>query len=209
MTTSDGEAPAAERDAHDWDAPYRGEAPPPWDIGRPQPTLVALADEGVFTGRVLDAGCGTGENSLMLAGHGVTAHGVDLSPTAIDIARHKATERGVEATFAACDILTSAIGDRYDGAIDSGLFHSFADEGRARYVDVLHAAIRPGGVLALMCFSDRQPGDWGPRRVTADELRASFATGWTIERLTPATFEINPLPDADVVDAWLLVARRA
>ena len=44
-----------------WDDSYTGETPAPWDIGRPQPTFLRLAEEGLLAGRVLDAGCGTGE----------------------------------------------------------------------------------------------------------------------------------------------------
>jgi hypothetical protein len=42
--------------ATDWDAAYRQEAPPPWSIGRPQPELAALLDQGEVRGDVLDAG---------------------------------------------------------------------------------------------------------------------------------------------------------
>jgi hypothetical protein len=43
---------------------------PPWDIDRPKPALPALASVGAISGRVLDAGCGTGEHVLMAAGSG-------------------------------------------------------------------------------------------------------------------------------------------
>ena len=43
-----------------------------------------------------------------------------------------------------------------------------------------------------MCFSDRQPGDFGPRRVSQDELRAAFAGGWDIASIEAEAFEINP-----------------
>jgi hypothetical protein len=59
-----------------------------------------------------------------------------------------------------------------------------------------------------MCFSDRQPGDWGPRRVTRVELLDAFRDGWSIESLEPAVFEINPTMDVTEVQAWLLMARR-
>ena len=91
----------------------------------------------------------------------------------------------------------------------SGVFHSFDDAERVRYVSVLSDIARPDAVLCLMCFSERQPGDWGPRRVTEAELRASFADGWTVDRIEPATFDINPLPEASSVDAWLAVFRRS
>jgi cyclopropane fatty-acyl-phospholipid synthase-like methyltransferase len=97
----------------------------------------------------------------------------------------------------------------YDTVLDSGVFHSFDDEDRARYVDVLTRITHPGGTLFLMCFSERQAGDWGPRRVSEAELRASFADGWSVDRIEPATFEINPLPEVDSVGAWLGVFRRS
>jgi SAM-dependent methyltransferase len=195
--------------AHDWDETYRRDAPPPWDIGRPQPAFVALADAGLIRGAVFDAGCGTGEHTLFAASLGATAYGVDLSPVAIERARAKAAQRGLDARFDAGDLLSISLpAAAYDTLLDSGVFHSFDDADRPRYVDVLSRAARPGAVLCLMCFSERQPGDWGPRRVTEAELRESFADGWTVDRIEPATFEINPLPEADSVDAWLAVFRR-
>ncbi|MHB8605659.1 MAG: class I SAM-dependent methyltransferase [Thermoplasmatota archaeon] len=78
-----------------FEASYRGPAPAPWDIGRPQPEIVKLADAGAFQGRVLDVGCGTGENTIELARRGIVATGVDLAPTAIARAREKAKTRGL------------------------------------------------------------------------------------------------------------------
>src|SRR5436305_5539045 len=84
-------------DGTGFDAMYEGT--PPWDIGRPQPTFVELAERGAFRGRVLDVGCGTGEQALLAAGLGLDASGVDASPTAIAQAEQKATERGLNARF--------------------------------------------------------------------------------------------------------------
>ncbi len=193
----------------EWDDAYRKDAPPPWDIGRPQAAFAELAEAGLLSGSLLDAGCGTGEHTLLAAARGVTAYGVDLSPTAIERARAKAVSRGLDARFDSGDLLTMSLpAAAFDTVLDSGVFHSFDDAGRARYVEVLTGVARPGAVLYLMCFSERQPGEWGPRRVTEAELRASFADGWSVERIEPATFEINPVPQADSVDAWLAVFRR-
>lgn len=54
----------------EWDATYTRGTPAPWDIGRPQQAFVRLADEGRLTGRLLDAGCGTGEHALLAVSRG-------------------------------------------------------------------------------------------------------------------------------------------
>jgi cyclopropane fatty-acyl-phospholipid synthase-like methyltransferase len=170
---------------------------PAWDIGRPQPALTALAENGALRGRVLDAGCGTGEHALLAASLGLDATGVDSAPTAIEIARRKARERRLAVRFVLASALELAsLGERFDTVIDSGLFHVFDDEGRRRYVEALRAVVPPGGRCFLLCFSDRQPGQEGPRRVSEAEIRASFAEGWSVDAVEPAIFAVNP----DVVD---------
>ena len=100
------------------------------------------------------------------------------------------------------------LGWRFDAVIDSGLFHVFDDEQRARYVTTLASVLRPGGSCYLMCFSDRQPGDWGPRRVRQDELITAFADGWTVIVIAADTFTINPGLGSPVAQAWLATIRR-
>ena len=174
---------------------------PPWDIGRPQPVFVAVADAGGLRGHVLDAGCGTGEHALMAAQRGFAATGVDQAPAAIEIAQRKARERGLDVRFTVWDALElGALGERYETVLDSGLFHVFSDEHRARYVQSLGEATAPGGRYGMLCFSDLQPGDWGPRRVSQGEIEASFADGWRIELLERVVFDTNL--DSGQVQAW-------
>jgi cyclopropane fatty-acyl-phospholipid synthase-like methyltransferase len=187
---------------HDWDDSYTGPSPP-WDIGRPQPAFVRLAEAGALTGELLDAGCGTGEHTILAARHDARALGVDISSRAIELARRKAVERGVDARFEVVDTLRmGTLGEVFDTIIDSGLFHVFDDSARAVYVSALQAVLRPGGHLHLMCFSDRQPGDWGPRRVSEDELRAAFRSGWRIDSLVDDHFDINPGLGTLRAQAW-------
>ena len=188
---------------HDWDDSYAGSSPP-WDIGRPQPAFVGLAESGALTGALLDAGCGTGEHTILAARHSAGVLGIDVSPRAIAIAREKAVERDVDARFRVFDALrVVTLGETFDTILDSGLFHVFGDADRTQYVAAVHAVLRPGGHLHLMCFSDGQPGDWGPRRVTEGELRAVFGSGWRIESLTPERFELNPGLGTPTAEAWL------
>jgi SAM-dependent methyltransferase len=193
-----------------WDSVYAAATPAPWDIGRPQPVFVRLAEGGRLTGRVLDAGCGTGEQVLLAAAHGAAeALGIDVSSTAIERARAKAAERGLSARFEVGDALNlGERGSQFDTVIDSGLFHVFNDEDRARYVASLATALGPGGHLYLACFSDRQPGDIGPRRVSQDELRAAFSDGWAIESITAESFVLRRDFMDGVAQAWLAAIRR-
>ncbi len=190
--------------ANSFESAYAGT--PPWDIGRPQPAIIRLAETGQITGWVLDIGCGTGENLLYLAERGFVAMGIDGAPTAIEKARAKAKRRGLNAQFEVADALNLSIPTRqFDTVIDSGLFHVFSDEDRARFRDSLGRVIRLGGVYFLMCFSDQQPGDWGPRRVTQAEIRSTFSDGWRVDDIQPSAFETNLGP----AHAWLASISRS
>jgi SAM-dependent methyltransferase len=193
-----------------WDEAYAASAPAAWDIGRPQPVFVRLADQGLLSGRVLDSGCGTGEHTLLAAARGADATGIDLSGLAIQRARDKASERGLVARFEVGDALGLAdLGPTFDVIIDSGVFHVFGDQDRPRYVASLASVLRPGGRCYLACFSDRQPGTWGPRRVSQDELRAAFSRGWAVVSIDAEVFEVNQQKTGvPSVQAWLAVLER-
>jgi SAM-dependent methyltransferase len=174
---------------------------PPWDIGRAQPEVVRLADAGGFVGPVIDVGCGTGENALELASRGLDVLGIDASPRAIAAAKAKASERGSSAEFLVADALDlGSLGRRFTSALDCGLFHVFEDDERPVYAASLATVLASRGVLQLLCFSDLQPGTFGPRRVTQQEIRASFADGWDVQQIAPVTFVTN-LPELQA-KAW-------
>jgi cyclopropane fatty-acyl-phospholipid synthase-like methyltransferase len=179
------------REHHDFDASYKG-GTPPWDIGRPQPAFLKLAESGGLRGRVLDVGCGTGEHALMAAGFGLEAVGVDSAASAIAMAEQKAQARGLAAKFLVWDALSlKSLGEEFDTVLDCGLFHVFSDEERPPFVENLAAVVRPGGRYFMLCFSEHEPGDWGPRRITQAEIRASFADGWRVDSIEAARLETN------------------
>ena len=194
------------RTREDFETYYADKAP--WDIGRPQPAFLALAQAGAIRGRVLDVGCGTGEHVLMAAAMGLDATGVDVASTAIEIAEGKAQERGLSARFLVCDALQlRSLNEQFDTVLDCGLFHILKDDNRPRFADSLRAVMKPGGRYFMMCSSDRQPGDFGPRRVTQDEIRDSFKDGWTVDSIQPGKFDTVTHPDGALM--WLATITRA
>ena len=184
---------------------YRGT--PPWDIGRRQPAFEKLADAGLIASPVLDAGCGTGENALFLAARGFEVVGLDAVASAVEAARAKAAERGMRAEFLVHDALDlGELGRTFQTVIDSGLFHTFGDVERARYVAALAEVQRPGGLYHVLCFSDAEKGEGGPRRVTRAELRAAFGRPpFIVRSIDPEHLSTR---DGRPREAWLASVER-
>lgn len=181
-----------------FEAAYRGESSlgegvrPPWSIGVPQPELATLIEEGKFHGDVLDVGCGEAAISLALAERGHTTVGLDLSPTAIELARREAEKRGLtNVTFEVADISDfsafppgSAV--RFGTIVDSTLFHSIPVEAREGYQRSIVRAAAPGASYYALVF-DKAAVTEGPiNAVTEDELREAVSGYWVIEEIKPA-----------------------
>ena len=116
--------------------------------------------------------------------------GIDSAPLAIQKAREKAAGRGLPVHFLVLSALDLARLNRtFDTATDSGLFHTLSDEDRQVFVDNLAGVLSPAGKYFMLCFSELEPGGYGPRRVTQREIQDSFRDGWSINYIRPAVFE--------------------
>ena len=213
-----------------FESAYRGEAAhlglgvrPPWSIGEPQPELAALIEQGKFHGEVLDVGCGEAAVSLHLAEHGYTTVGLDLSPTAIGLARHEAEKGGLtNASFAAADISSFTGYDaRFGTIVDSTLFHSIPVEAREGYQQSIVRAAARGASYFVLVFDKAAMPEGPADAVTADELREVVSKYWVIDQIKPARIYGNVpegfagLPGAEFRDepngrksiaGWLLSA---
>jgi SAM-dependent methyltransferase len=202
-----------------WNFAYQN-GPAPWDIGHPQPAVVRLASAGAFSGAVLDVGCGTGENTLLVASLGLPVLGVDLAETALAMAREKVRERsglktddrkndrGMEVEFATADAFhLENLGRKFQTVLDCGMFHTCDDDERLGYVASLASVTEPGGTLYVLCFSDQEP-DIGPHPVSEAELRAAFGPGseWNIASIEPDRIEAR-IHDHGT-SAWMVTVKR-
>ena len=130
-----------------------------------------------------------------------------MAAAAIGRARHKAAQRGLEARFVVGNALDLAdLGEEFDTVLDSGLFHVLEDDDRSAFVEGLRGVVPPGGRYFLLCFSDRQPGVLGPRRITQDEIRAAFADGWRVDSIEPVM--IDSAAQRGAAQAWLATITR-
>ena len=201
-----------------WDASYH-DGPAPWDIGHPQPAIVRLASAGGFAGAVLDAGCGTGENALLVASLGLPGLGpvlgVDVAETALAMAREKAkaaqkkaNHPAIELEFALADAFhLERLGRSFRTVLDCGLFHTFNGDERPEYVASLALVTVHDGTLYVLCFSDDGP-DTGPHPVTQEQLRAAFnpGNGWNVAAIEPDRIQTGFHDDG--APAWFATIER-
>jgi cyclopropane fatty-acyl-phospholipid synthase-like methyltransferase len=128
--------------------------------------------------------------------------GIDATPLAIEKAREKAVARGISVRFLILDALSMAgLGRRFDTVTDSGFFHTLSDGDRRVFLRNLAEILPSGGNYFMLCFSDKEPAGYGPRRIAESEIRETFRNGWTIRYIRPATFESNTRAEGS--RAWL------
>jgi len=169
---------------------YKGA--PPWEIDGPQSEIAGLAERGEIRSAVLDVGCGTGENALYLAKIGFEVVAVDIVAAAVEKALSKAKERSLAPAFLVWNCLElEHLERRFNTVIDSGFFHVLPDKKRPVFVKSLSSVLHPGGTYFVICFSEHEPGSWGPRRVTQREIRENFNGGWQINYIREAKFDTN------------------
>ena len=167
----------------------------PWNIATPPETLVNLFKSGkIVPGKAVDLGCGTGHYALYMAKNGFDVTGIDISPTAIQIAKKTAEERKISCCFIVADVLGSPnIPEAtFDFAYDWELLHHIFPEKREIYIENVYRLLKPAGKYFSLCFSENDShfGGKGKYRETPlgtilylsseDELRALFTKRFDI-----------------------------
>jgi ubiquinone/menaquinone biosynthesis C-methylase UbiE len=187
---------------HDFAGMY-AEGIPPWQIDRPQPEVIRLIEQGKFESPVVDLGCGTGDNAIKLARHGLVVKGLDAVPEALERARKKSEQAGLKQSpeFVLADALRLAeSGLKARTVLDCALFHTFSDEERKDYIRGLEAVLSPGGRLHILSFSELETRQPGPRRLSLSEITGSFGAGWRVEDSVRCRYWDRVRPDG--AHAW-------
>src|ERR1017187_4484370 len=159
-----------ESDAHHWEEVYTRNSLDslPWNAGGPDPDLVRLVKGGTIpVGQALDIGSGPGHDAVFLIQHGFNVIGIDISPTAVVLARENASNAGLFGFFQQGDLLDIPVESRFiDFAYDRGCFHVLDPGDRPKAVSEVQRILRKGGLYLLRVFSDKEPPGQGPHRFT-------------------------------------------
>jgi ubiquinone/menaquinone biosynthesis C-methylase UbiE len=162
----------------DWDQIYR-EVPVDqwgWELGKPRPILVAMVENGkVPPGQALDLCCGAGTNTVYLAKKGFKVTGIDISLTALQLAKKEATKANVTIDFLNGSFVDLAFADAaFDFVFDMGCFHHVEPEDRNRFLIGLYRVLKLGGVYMFTGFSDRNGPGWN--HFSEQHIRSLFSS---------------------------------
>jgi SAM-dependent methyltransferase len=193
-----------------WDAAYRAQQPPPWDIGRPASDLVKAVESGLIKPcRAVDLGCGSGTNAIYLAGKGFEVTGMDLAPTALSIAHKKAQEAGVDVRWLLADVLAPPKLPPFELIFDRGCYHGVRKDNAAQYVAAVRRLSKPGTrILILAGNANEPPPHSGPPRVKEEEIRADFSKQFEFDELRETRFD-SADPQKKGALAWFILLSRA
>jgi SAM-dependent methyltransferase len=185
-----------------WQQDYE-EGTAPWDTGRPSTELRRFieGDECLVrpAGRVLDIGCGTGTHTLYLAERGFEVTGIEAAEGALEVARERAGEAGVDIDFRLGDVLEAGGGEeRFDFIFDRGCFHTFQGEAAAsRYVAMLGRVSRPGTVYLMLSGNPREVSEGGPPVLSEGQIRERLEPLFEIESIREFRFDRKEEEDGD------------
>ncbi|CAF1348616.1 unnamed protein product [Adineta ricciae] len=184
---------------------YSSGAPINWDIGRPQSAVERLVQSGFFWGRVLDVGCGFGDNARCIAQQSqpkspIHVVATDFVPKAIEMAKERTNQSDFpNLTYMVLDALKEDEQDdlgQFDFVLDSCLFHGLSDENRQIYIRQLRRWLKPQGIHVQLAWSEKETLDRprGPRKITKAELQQWFSVdnGWQIQTITDEIIDNIP-----------------
>jgi SAM-dependent methyltransferase len=181
----------------------------PWDTGKRDKNLEQVIKEySISSCPVLEIGAGTASDAIWLAKHGFQVTTIDVSPTAVDIARRKAADAKVQVEFTVADVLKDRIpAGPFDFAFDRGCFHTFElPEERSRLAEIVWNHLNPDKYwFSLIGSTDGPRRETGPPRRSALDIASSVESRFEIISLKSILMDTN-LPKAP--RGWACLMRR-
>ena len=181
----------------------------PWDVGQPDFNLIkTVTENNILSCKVLDVGCGTGDNSIWLAQNRFQVIGTDVSDIAIEKAIEKASKANVKCDFILVDFLKNKIeGVPFGFVFDRGCFHSFSSkDDRRRFAKNVAAHLKKAGLwLTIVGNADEDRQGPGPPQRTAKDIVLAVEPYFEILSLQSSHFGSNrPNPPR----AWRCLMRK-
>jgi cyclopropane fatty-acyl-phospholipid synthase-like methyltransferase len=130
----------------DWESKYQAKDIP-WEKGEPSPGLVDFLAQhrDLPRGSVIVPGCGTGHDVRAFAAAGFHAVGLDLAPSAVQLARERTQAAGLSAEFIAGDFLADHPSRHFDWVFEHTCFCAINPSRRPDYVAAVQRWLKPGG----------------------------------------------------------------
>jgi cyclopropane fatty-acyl-phospholipid synthase-like methyltransferase len=137
---------------------------PFFKIKGPDENLVEYFKNGLAPNRVLELGCGPGRNAVYMAKKGCKVDALDIAENAIEWAKERAMEEGVDIDFHCVSVFDFDFEPHsYDFIYDCGLFHHLAPHRRLTYIEMIKKALKKDGHFGIVCFNTDgalETSDW-------------------------------------------------
>jgi len=177
----------------EWEEYYRKSTPDrlPWERGIPDTNLVELIEKNVIQkGRVLDICSGLGTQAIYMAKKGFEVYGIDISPTAVEMAKARGKAEGVACNLGTWDAVKLKYPfEHFTFVLDRGCFHSIPPEKREKFIRGVHRVLKRNGKYQMTCFSYKN----GPatNHFTEEDIRKFFSDYFNILSIKEESFEEN------------------
>ena len=144
--------------------------------------MVRLVQAGrIPVGQALDLGTGPGHDAVYLIQQAFLVIAIDISPSAVKLARENASDHGVFGFFQQADVRRIPVEDGFiDFVNDRGCFHTLAEADRPKAVSEIHRVLRRRGLFLLHVFSDKETWRDGPHCFSRKELEDLFVPKFRI-----------------------------
>jgi len=180
-----------------------------WEINRVDSNLVAVVSTTPISPcKVLDIGCGTGDNAIWLQKQGFTVTGIDISKLAIEAAEKKAKVANVDCSCFIGDFFKDTISEAPFGFIfDRGCFHHPPkDENLHLFAKNVFDSLSENGLwLTLAGSCDQKRNGEGPPQITGTQIVKAVEPMFEILTLKTGFFDSDHKPK---MKSWICLMKK-